>query len=302
MAFDVPNIVSLQQNLIRDLGTDPDLVTEMNTLNTTLTDLNNAVSNSNASIVPTLTKQEQVDAVLEREKTRLQERKAAIDSADAGQRRLVDLTRNATQRNRAINNMYMVGVAALIVYLGIRFTAGMIPTLITDILMILLVSITILSLITMYYDYDRRNNMDFDMIDLGEPSRMVGKTAGAAGSGSAGASSGAGIIESRIGGGCVKDACCPAGTTYNEKYAICVPKEPPYSVVNAQANKDTDAYGYFMPGNEWKLKSSCDAGTPYDPKELACVAPKSGFTTMTSTSDKAKPNDPFEFSDYNLYK
>ncbi len=301
MAFDVPNIVSLQQNLIKNLGTDSDLVGEMNTLNTKLNELNTAVSTSTTSIIPTLTKQQQVNEVLQREKTRLEERKAAIDSADEGQKRLVDLTRNATQRNQAINNMYMVGVAALILYLGIRFTTGMIPTLISDILMILLVSITILTLITMYYDYNRRNNMDFDMIDLGEPSKMVGKTVGV-GSGSAGAGSGAGLIESRIGGGCVKDACCPTGTTYNEKYAICVPKEPPFSFINGQQNKDPNLYGYFMPGNEWKLKSSCPAGTPYDPKELACVAPRSGFTTMTSTSDKAKPNDPFEFSDYNLYK
>ncbi len=296
--FDVPNIISLQQKLIQDLSGNDQL---MNTLSGKLGDLNTAVSTSTASIVPTLTKQDQVNAVINRERIRLEERKDAIDAADAGQRRLVDLTRNATQRNRAINNMYMVGVAALIVYLGIRFTEGMIPTLISDILMILLVSVTILTLITMYYDYTRRNNMDFDMIDLGEPSKMVGKTVGV-GSGSAGAGSGAGLIESRIGGGCVKDACCPTGTTYNEKYAICVPKEPPFSFINGQQNKDPNLYGYFMPGNEWKLKSSCPAGTPYDPKELACVAPRSGFTTMTSTSDKAKPNDPFEFSDYNLYK
>jgi hypothetical protein len=298
--FDVPNIISLQQKLIQDLSGNDQL---MNTLSGKLGDLNTAVSTSTASIVPTLTKQDQVNAVINRERIRLEERKDAIDAADAGQRRLVDLTRNATQRNRAINNMYMVGVAALIVYLGIRFTEGMIPTLISDILMILLVSVTILTLITMYYDYTRRNNMDFDMIDLGEPSKMVGKTVGV-GSGSAGAGSGAGLIESRIGGGCVKDACCPTGTTYNEKYAICVPKEPPFSVV--QQGKAVSDYIYIMPGNKWELNETsnpyCGTGTSYDPKELACVAPKSGFTTMTSTSDKAKPNDPFEFSDYNLYK
>jgi hypothetical protein len=290
--FDLPNIIGLQQKLIQDLSGNSQM---MNTLGLKVGELNNAVSKSNANIMPTLTKQQEVGAVLTREEERLRDRKQAIDTAGDEQKRLVDLTRNATQRTRAINNMYIVAVVGLFIYLGIRFVTGILPEIVTDVLNVLVVSITILTILKMYADYTRRNNMDFDMINLGEPSEMVGNKSG---SGSAG-SAGAGLIGSRIGGGCEKDACCPEGTKYNEKYAICVPNEAPYSKVTP--GEPPTNYAYFMPNKEWKLKSTCSGKTTYSFDELGCKANTETFTTI-KTSDMAKANEPFEFADYNLYK
>jgi len=289
--FDLTNVINLQKSLITNFGsTDPSF---FNNLNTNVNALDSAVSASNASIIPTLTKQQEVGAVLTREEERLRDRKQAIDAAGDEQKRLVDLTRNATQRTRAINNMYIVAVVGLIIYLGIRFVTGILPEIVTDVLNVLVVSITILTILKMYADYTRRNNMDFDMINLGEPSQMVGKASGSSGS------AGAGLIESRIGGGCEKDACCPEGTKYNEKYAICVPKEVPYSKVTS-GTTPTD-YAYFMPDKAWKLKSACTGDTLYSLDELGCKANTETFTAM-KTSDMAKANEPYEFADYNLYK
>ena len=287
--FDLPNIIELQQQLIQDLPGNLDL---MNTLGSKVGALNNTVSTSNASIIPTLTKQQDVNAVLTREETRLRDRKQAIDAAGDEQKRLVDLTRNATQRTRAINNMYIVAIVGLFIYLGIRLVTGFLPEMVSDIMTVLVISITILMILKMYADYTRRNNMDYDMINLGEPSQMVGKASGSAGS------AGAGLIESRIGGGCEKDACCPEGTKYNEKYAICVPNEAPYSAVKSGVPGD---WKYFMPDKAWKLKSTCGASTPYSFDELGCKSNTETFTAM-KTSDMAKANEPFEFADYNLYK
>ena len=289
--FDLTNVITLQKSLITNLGDkDPTL---FNKLGGEVTALDTAVSASNASIMPTLTKQQEVERVLLREETRLRDRKQAIDSAGDEQKRLVDLTRNATQRTRAINNMYIVAVVGLFIYLGIRLVTGMLPEIVTDILNVLVVSISILTILKMYADYTRRNNMDYDMINLGEPSQMVGKASGSSGS------AGAGLIESRIGGGCEKDACCPEGTKYNEKYAICVPNEAPYSKVTA--GKTSNEYGYFMPQKAWTLKTTCATDKPYSFDELGCKSSTEKFTTM-KTSDMAKANEPFEFADYNLYK
>lgn len=288
--FDLTNVINLQKSLITDLGdTNPTL---FNTLAKKVGALDTAVTGSNASIIPTLTKQKEVDAVLTREETRLRDRKQAIDTAGDEQKRLVDLTKNATQRTRAINNMYIVAIVGLFIYLGIRLVTGMLPEIVTDVLNVLVFSITILTILKMYADYTRRNNMDFDMINLGEPSQMVGKASGSSGS------AGAGLIESRIGGGCEKDACCPEGTKYNEKYAICVPNEAPYSAVKSGVPGD---WKYFMPKKEWNLKSTCGTGTSYSFDELGCKSSTEKFTTM-KTSDMAKANEPFEFADYNLYK
>lgn len=289
--FDLTNVINLQKSLITDLGdTNPTL---FNTLGSQVGALDTAVTNSNASIIPTLTKQQEVDAVLTREEERLRDRKQAIDTAGDEQKRLVDLTKNATQRTRSINNMYIVAIVGLLIYLGIRLVTGMLPEIVTDVLNVLVFSITILTIIKMYADYTRRNNMDYDMINLGEPSQMVGKASGSSGS------VGAGLIESRIGGGCVKDACCPEGTKYNEKYAICVPNEAPYSAVKSGVPGD---WKFFMPNKDWKLKSSCTTASKiYSIDELGCIEPPEPFTTM-KTSDMAKANEPFEFADYNLYK
>lgn len=292
--FDLPNVVGLHKKLIQDLSGNDQL---MNTLNTKVDSLNAAVSASNANILSTLTKQSDVQAVLDKERARLEERKQAIDTASVGQQRMIDLTRNATQRSRAINNMYIVGVVGLLIYLAIRLVSGLLPEMVTDILTILVVSITLLMILKMYADLQRRSNMDFDTISLGEPSKMVGGTSGSSASGSGSAGAGAGLIESRIGGGCEKDACCPEGTKYNEKYAICVPNEAPYSKVTSGVASD---WAYFMPEKQWKLKSTCATTSPYSFDELACKAPET--FTATRTSDMAKPNEPFEFADYNLYK
>ena len=299
--FDLPNIVEIQTKLI-GLGTlgDP----AINALAQEVTQANTAIADGTSKILPTLTKQNDVNAVLDREKTRLLERKQAIDSAGVGQQRLIDLTRNATQRSRAINNIYIVGVVGLLLYLAVRFLSGFLPEMIVDVLMILIVSVTILMMLKMYADLQRRNNMDFDSISLGEPSKMVGKTTPASSSDSDGSSAGAGLIDSRIGGGCAKEACCPEGTTYNEKYAICVANEVPFSqkIDASPSTSVASDWGYFIKYKAWKKKSAeCNPGTEdYSFAELGCKA-KESFTAVR-TSDMAKPNEPFEFADYNLYK
>jgi hypothetical protein len=273
-----------------------------NALETPLTELTNVLKTQGGVLDATLTKQTDVISILDREQRRLSERKVAVDAANVGQNRMVDLTRNASQRNRAINNMFITGVVALLLYLGIRFSSNLLPELAVDIMMILLVSITLLTLIMQYNDYIRRDNMDYDMINLGEPAQMNGKTStynrGASGSG---------ILASRIGGGCIEDACCPAGTKYNKKFAICVPNMAPYDTPTITVQTGAN-FKYFIADKSWKNESTCGANG-YSDIELACAAAPPAaqpFTTISGSrstlSDQAKPYDAYEFSDYNLYK
>ena len=305
MSFEVPSIINLDPYL--RVNSDSAGNEVVNQLNANLLALQNKVSGSTVSILPSLTYQQDVKVILDREQARLNDRKSAIDAADQGQKRMVDLTKNATQRNKAMNNLYMTVVIALVLYLAIRQFVGILPDLVIDIMMIVLVAGASLSLITMYYDYNRRNNMDYEMINLGEPSGLTGKTSTPGG----GSSTGSGLLQSRIGGNCVGEACCPVGTTYNEKYAICVPNEAPYSTIAGKitqatassSGKDPANYKYFMPSKTWDDKvTKCTGDNEYSQTELACVPKTQGFTSMMKTSDMAKPNDPFEFKNYNLYK
>jgi hypothetical protein len=285
--YNLNSIVDLQKGLIYDLsGTSTnEAKLAINNVGANLTNLGNTVSNS--SVLPTLTYQNEVNSILDRENTRLAERKQAIDAAEMGQKRLVDLTTSQTLRNKAINNMYIVITIAILVYLGIQLLikTGVVSTFITDVMFIFLVAGTVITLVTMYYDYDRRNNMDYNIINLGDPKQMTGS--------STDSSSARNLLDVRF-SGCIKDACCAEGTTFNDKYSICVPNLPPND------GKTETGFKYFIVSKSWENPSKCANG--YSLTDLSCNGNVvSGFTTM-STSDFAKPSGPDEFVDYNLYK
>ena len=288
--YNLNSIVDLQKGLIYDLSgsSTNEAKLAINNVGANLTNLGNTVSNS--SVLPTLTYQNEVNSILDRENTRLAERKQAIDAAEMGQKRLVDLTTSQTLRNKAINMMYIVITIAILVYLGIQLLikTGVVSTFITDIMFIFLVTGTVITLITMYYDYDRRNNMDYNIINLGDPKQMTGSATDS--------SSARNLLDVRF-SGCIKDACCAEGTTFNDKYSICVPNLPPND------GKTQPGFKYFIVSKSWEDPAKC-LTNGYSLTDLSCNGNVvSGFTTMsTSTSDYAKPSGPDEFVDYNLYK
>jgi hypothetical protein len=283
--FNINKIAELQKGMINDLSgnNQPEATRTINNIASNLAALDTTVSGS--SVLPTLTYQNDVNRILEREKNRLDEKKQIVDNAEMSQKRLIDLTTNTTLRNKAINQIYVIITISLFIYLGIQLLSNFVPPFIADILVILLVSITIIMVVKMYSDYSGRNNMDYNIIDLGEP----GQKTDSASSAKAAAAS-ANLLDARF-NGCVKEACCPKGSTFNEKYSICVPDFPPND------GKTTINYKYFISSKSWEDPgSSCE----YSFTELACK--KDAFTTIGITSDKAKPNSPDEFINYNLYK
>ena len=277
--FDLNNIVSLQRNLINDLSGNSSLGAQraINNVAGNLSALSSSIDQS--SVLPTLTYQEQVNTILERENGRLADRKKAIDQAEMGQKRLVDLTTNATLRNKAMNKIYVVITIAILCYLGIRLLINyeMVPEKVTDILFIILVTGSTILIINMYYDYDRRNNMDYNMIDLGDPKQLTGSAA------ATDAAAAKNLLESRF-NGCVKEACCTEGSSFNEKYSICVPNLPPFDSPGITTTNFTQ-YKYFIASKSWEnADTKCGVGK-YSITELACGNTVAGFTTISATSD-----------------
>ena len=127
------------------------------------------------------------------------------------------------------------------------------------------------------------------MINLGEPNQL-------AGSKTSSSSSSSNLLESRF-NGCVKEACCPQGSTFNDKFSICVPDLPPNDGITKTGFK------YFVASKSWEDPATkCSSVTNYSFAELACTGNTvSGFTTISATSDIAKPNAPDEFIDYKKY-
>jgi hypothetical protein len=292
--FNINNIVQLQKDLIYDLSGNGSLSSQraINNVAGKLSTISSSIQDT--SVLPTLTYQNEVNSILDRENTRLAERKQAIDAAEMGQKRLVDLTTSATHRNKALNKIYIVITVALLLYLGIQLLINteVVPTFVTDIMVIILVAGTIIMIVTMYSDYERRNNMDYNMINLGEPAQMTESK-----SASATASSSGNFLDMRF-GGCVKEACCTEGSTFNNKYSICVPNLPPND------GTSNSGFKYFIASKSWlNPVVNCGSADKYSIEELACKGNVvSGFTTISTTSEFAKPNTPTENVDYNLYK
>ena len=287
--FDINTIVKLQKDFINDLSGNRDATLAINTMAGNLTALSSTVNNT--SVLPTLTYQNEVNDVLEREKTRLEERKQAIDSAETSQKRLVDLTANTTLRNKALNRMFVIITIAVLCYLGIRLLINysLASEFVTDIMFIILVTGTTITLVTMYYDYERRNNMDYNMIDLGKPAQLAGNA-------TANAASGKNLLESRF-NGCVKEACCSEGSTFNEKYSICVPNLPPF---DGNTDPKYPLFKYFIATKTWQDPSSCVSPFFYSLTDLSCNEPPPSETFLNMSA--VNPNTPTEMVDYNLYK
>ena len=140
----------------------------------------------------------------------------------------------------------------------------------------------------MYSDYLRRNNMDYSIINFEEPTPLNGNSI-------ATSSSSSNLLNLRF-NGCMKEACCTDETTSNEKYAICVPNFPPND------GTSNSGYKYFIADESWKDVSNACSSAGYSLVDLSCNINQAGFTTMSNTSDTAKPNEPNEFANYNLYK
>jgi hypothetical protein len=284
--FNINNIVNLQKGVIYDISGNTSIQSQsvINNLAGNLSSLSTAISDS--TVLPTLTYQNEVNSILDRENQRLAERKQAIDIAEMGQKRMIDLTTSETLRRSALNKMYIVMTIAILVYLGIRL---LIPTFIADILIIFLVAGTVVMLLVMYNDYIKRNNMDYNLINLGDPAQMTGSSSDSSDSSSKN------LLNIRL-GGCFKESCCAEGSSFNDKHSICVPNLPPND------GKTETGFKYFMVSKSWENPvTKCLNG--YSLADLSCNGNVvSGFTTMNLTSDFAKPNAPNEFVDYNLYK
>jgi hypothetical protein len=287
--YALTNFIDLQRNLVNDLtnNSSDDSLKIINKIDANLNDLNTAVQEADKSIGPELTKQQQVKDILDREEQRLKDRQQAIDSADQQQKRMVELTGNAILRNKAINQMYIVVVIALLLFVGVKLVAGFIPEVVADLLVIIIVSGAIVIVAYMYYDYTRRNNMNYHEINLGDPAEMVKRVPTD--------SSNRNLLDLRL-NGCVGQGCCAPGTTFNEKYSVCVPNAP-------EPANSNDAQGYFIgtdgtSGQLRTIKDVCTGGNTYSATELACVpSTAETFTTMISV----KPYEPTEVVDYATY-
>ena len=167
--------------------------------------------------------------LLNGEVDRLNDRKIAIDEAEAERRRIISFNTSATERQKAYNNIYLVGVAVLIVVVIIKmiYQFDLVPDVILDILTALVISVGIIYCLILYSDIIRRSNMDFSRIHLEiTPNKTETQKESDVNSGNLSA-----IQGESAEGKCIGAACCTADQTYNEVFSICVSNTVPTGIV-----------------------------------------------------------------------
>lgn len=298
------------------LGIQRALLSAGRTVPPEFTAVSDAVSNANNNILPTLAYQQEVLDIVNRENGRLVNRKKAIDNAYNGQARMVSLTDSVTAKNQAYNYMLFVVVLIIFSYLGIKMLKSLdiVPSIVLEILNIIIISVGLIYCIYLYIDIKRRYNMDFNQVVLQEPpaksqdqinkdmeaNMKSGNLLGVAGS----------------------QGSCQPDHTYSKNYKICVPNAPPVQYNNGvlTENQYPNTARYFAKADgtfEWRdanAQKGTDAGgcatstvsadiakgiTNYDYDLLGCKAPET-FSNMILGNSSANA-EAFTASDFNNY-
>lgn len=300
--YDISSAVQLQQNLIIDLSgmaLNGNIAARnaIASINTQLGNVATSFGSANNAIYPALTYQDKVLTILDREKTRLENRKTAIDAAYDGQKRMVSLNDSAVAKQQSYNYMFMVIVLALLIYVGIRVLRSyqFVPDTLLDIITIVVLSGAAIYCIILFTDISHRSKMDFNQITLADPTKKDERAAD-----TAGVSAGAVMLTPAAGN------VCAAGTEFNDKYQVCIPTTVPYGTnISGLTNTNYGDYKIFANTNtspvsfSWgNTKSECtDTTKPYNGNTLACE----GFANMRITSALAQPYTPSEWESYSRY-
>jgi hypothetical protein len=183
--------------------------------------------------------------ILDAEVDRLNNRKFAIDNAEEERKRIIHFNKSGIERKQAYNNLYLMIVITLVILLGIKllYQVDFIPGVILDILMVVVASAGLIYCLWIYTDIISRSNMDFSQIEF---DREVPKSQeqkdkeelDQVKSGDLLAIGAAGNV-----GKCVGPACCPADSTYNTTFNICVPNMVPHGEVPIKIRNTELKYG-----------------------------------------------------------
>uniref|UniRef100_A0A6C0DR73 Uncharacterized protein n=1 Tax=viral metagenome TaxID=1070528 RepID=A0A6C0DR73_9ZZZZ len=223
---------------------------------------------------PTPTQSYSADQIVANELTRIQQKKQGIEDAYNTQLRLLGFNNSFNSRYSYYLRMLYVFIGALVIFGLLSFIGNMfpIPSIIIDVLVIILACGTIAILSSYYYDMSRRSNMDFNELALAPPSDMSGSIV-------VGGTTLVSDVQGNLSifGQCIGSDCCGVDTSWNPITYSC-------EYVNDFNNSSTST----TPTPVTVTHSSMAINQPII----------NGFTTMTPSVGGVIPNSAYEFSEY----
>jgi hypothetical protein len=251
---DLSGIFYIQQQYLLDLSAiskDANAASlgYMQSLRTDLNDIYALYKTASPSVNATLSKQLDMNSIIDKEVTRLETKKTSVDSAIYGQKRMAQFSDSYSKKYFAQIKILFVVIIVLLIYLGLTMLNDFIPVP-SDVIMIIMLVVGTFALFVILFtlkDIYSRYNMDFDKLNLRAPSSMEisGDLNG-------------NINAGRLGGiFCIGESCCPAnnanGTIWDSNNQQCVS-------LNISG---TSKSGFTVMSQESKGEVS-----PYEPSEI----------------------------------
>jgi Asp-tRNA(Asn)/Glu-tRNA(Gln) amidotransferase C subunit len=190
-------------------------------LDTQINQLKTNVENADDANNELLLKQEDVKAIIDDEKTRIQSNIDSTENNLTTKKRLIEFNESNRLRTEQYNNILYVFVISLsiivIIIVGGR-QIEFLPDIIPQILVIIIGSISGIKIFQMYYNMNKRSHLDYNKLSLDKPvidspEQIIRSKEKAAKSGD--------LLGSISTNGCVGAECCDVGTTWNESSRKC---------------------------------------------------------------------------------
>jgi hypothetical protein len=233
--IDLSTFLQLQSQYTNDLSQipiDPSQTGNANAihdLSNQLSTMYNSLSTSTASAQNTIDEQNKINAILQNEYGRLEQKKQNITTAVQGQQRVLELNNSYQKRYTAYTNIMIAVVATLLIYLVINYLDNNVPIFpkaILYVLTIVLFSVAIIYISWVSIDILRRDNINFDELALARPQTDP--------SGNVIATNMTNQTFNPLGYyGCIGQACCAPGTTWDSISGGCVNSTPCAAVINS---------------------------------------------------------------------
>jgi hypothetical protein len=174
---DLSGIFYVQQQYLADLsaltqfGGGANAVNYMQNLGTNLTNVYNKYQQANPNAVAVLTGQNDMKTIIDNENARLNTKKASVDSALFGQKRMAHFSDSYSKKYFAQMKILFIIIIVILIYLGLTYLDNLIqvPDSIFTFIMLVVGVFAVLVILLTIRDIRRRYNMDFDKLNLTSP-------------------------------------------------------------------------------------------------------------------------------------
>ena len=289
-SFDLKTFLTLQKQYASDIAGINNTTAENTAENAAITaltgnlgTLETALNSSTAATNNLLLQQNAINSILGTENDRLDSKKANIDNAISGQKRLIQLNDTYRKRYSAYNNLILIIVLALIVIIALIFFNKIfpfIPEFVYTLLYIIILSGTAIYCLFVISDIQKRDKFDYDKHTRpapATPDELNKNAEKAAKAGDLLASVDAAL-------GCRSEGCCATGTTYD-----------------ATSNKCTIPSGGSSTTGSGTTSSTTGSGTT----SSTTTGGASAFTTLNQAYSQEpelrKPVEPYTPNEFEGY-